>query len=194
MKVTSFHRQNGGRLRRRAHTRRVVGLAAALALAGCARTTDQPAIARTDVGFALHLPGPMQQALAAVAPGFRPLRTSSFRSDVPQAAAADGGGMPALYAAVGDFDHDGSVDAVEEGSLPGDEALHVFVILNGKTPRAFEVDTVDTVDPYDADAVGTYLSLPTAGGVGAFEVVNYPDSSTIFAYDKGAFRGQSFSE
>ena len=191
MKPSSFLRQNAGRSRRRARSCRALSVAAALALAGCARTADQPALALTDVGFALHLPGPMQQALATAAPGFRPVRTSSFRSDVPQAAAADGGGMTALYAAVGDFDHDGSVDAVEEGSLPGDEALHVFVILNGKTPRAFEVDTVD---PYDADAVGTYLSLPTAGRVGAFEVVNYPDSSTIFSYDKGEFRGRSFGE
>src|SRR6185503_13761249 len=142
-----------------------------LVVTACVGKPDAPAIQLTDVGFVLHLPPAMQQALDATAPGFQPVRATNFRSDVSQAAVAGGGGPPALSATVGDFDHDGTVDAAVEGAAPGDSALRVFVILNGATPRAIEVARFAS---YDADAVGIYLTGVTGGATGAFEVVSYP--------------------
>jgi hypothetical protein len=157
-------------------------------LVGCTtKKVDNPRVELTDVGFVLHLPPAMQQALDSLAPGFRAVRPSSFRSDVSQAAAAEGGGLPAALAAVGDFDRDGLTDAVVEGSAPSDTGLRVIAILNGPKATAKEV----TYFPlYDADAVGIYLSNPPAGTRGAFEVVAYPDSTLLFTYVDGAFKGE----
>ena len=160
------------------------------ALSACSRTkeADNPRIELSDVGFALHLPPAMQRAMDSLAPGFRSVRASSFRSDVSQAAAAEGGGSsPAAFAAVGDFDHNGSIDAVVEGTAPGDTALRVIAILNGKKPTAMNVTRFPM---YDADAVGIYLTNPPAGMAAAFEVVAYPDSTMLFKYEDGAFQGE----
>lgn len=158
-------------------------------LAACTtKDVDNPRVELTDVGFVLHLPPAMQQALDSLAPGFRAVRPSSFRSDVSQAAASESlGSLPAAFAAVGDFDHDGLTDAVVEGSAPSDTGLRVIAILNGSKATAKEV----TYFPlYDADAVGIYLSRPPTGTPGAFEVVAYPDSTLLFTYADGAFRGE----
>jgi len=163
-------------------------LVLSIVLGACAKTADAPQIQLSDVGFTLHLPGAMQHALDSLAPGFRTVQAASYRSDVSQAAAA-AGGLPALFAVVGDFDRDGTQDAVAEGTTPGDSALRVIAIMNGVKPRAIEVARVAT---YDADAVGTYLSGPTDGRTGAFEVVSYPDSSMLFRYADGAFEGTRF--
>jgi hypothetical protein len=162
----------------------------AILLGGCAKEkVDEPRVELTDVGFTLHLPPAMQQALDSLAPGFRAVRASSFRSDVSQAAAAMGtGGMPAAFAAVGDYDHDGTSDAVVEGTTPGDSALRVIAITNGTKPAAVEITRFLV---YDADAVGVYLSNPPAGVAGAFEVVTYPDSSVLYRYEGGGFLGRS---
>lgn len=158
----------------------------ALAVA-CATPADTPRVELSDVGFVLHLPPAMQQALDAFAPGFRPVRTTSFRSDVSQAAAASGSSSSsAVFAAVGDFDHDGTIDAVIEGATPGSSALQVIAIMNGKTPTAVEVTRFAE---YDADAVGIYLVNPPKGTDGAFEVVAYPDSTELYHYKDGAFQG-----
>ena len=159
------------------------------ALTACSTTTetDNPRIELSDVGFALHLPAAMQSAMDSLAPGFRSVRASSFRSDVSQAAAEGGGGTPAALAAVGDFDHNGSIDAVVEGTAPGDTALRVIAILNGKKPTAMNVTRFPM---YDADAVGIYLTNPPAGMAAAFEVVAYPDSTMLFKYEDGAFQGE----
>ena len=147
-----------------------------------------PKIELTDVGFALHLPPPMQQALDAFAPGFRAIRATSFRSDVSQAAAAAGSdAMPAAFAAIGDYDRDGTIDAVVEGTSPGDSALRVIAIRNGAHPAAVEVTRFEV---YDADAVCVYLVNPPKGTPGAFEVVNYPDSTLTFDFKDGAFVGR----
>ena len=158
-------------------------------LAACAtKTVDNPRIELTDVGFTLHLPPAMQQALDSLAPGFRAVRSASFRSDVSQAAAADGGGgLPAAFAAVGDFDHDGLTDAVVEGSAPSEAGLRVIAIMNGATPTAEEVTRFPV---YDADAVGIYVVNPPKGAPGAFEVVAYPDSTLLFKYANGAFTSE----
>ena len=136
----------------------------------------------------LHLPPAMQESLSGLAPGFQPVRVASFRSDVSQAA-AEGGGLPSLFAVVGDFDGDGSLDAVVEGATPNDSALVVIAILNkkGAKPAAMEVTRFPT---YDADAVGIYLRKPAAGSSGAFVVVNYPDASTTYAFRGGKFVAQ----
>ncbi len=157
-------------------------------LGGCAtKTADNPRLELSDVGFALHLPPAMQQALDSLAPGFHAVRASSFRSDVSQAAAANGGaGLPAAFAAVGDFDHDGNIDAVVEGTSPSDSALRVIAIFNRATPAAMEVTRFPV---YDADAVGIYLSTPPAGVTGAFEVVAYPDSTLLYRYSQGGLQG-----
>ena len=111
-----------------------------IALSACAGKPDAPRVELTDVGFTLHLPAPMQQALDSIAPGFRTIRTTSFRSDVSQAAAAIGASaMPAVFAAIGDYDRDGTVDAVVEGTAPGDSALRVIAILNGAKPANLPV-------------------------------------------------------
>jgi hypothetical protein len=158
-------------------------------LAACAKHVDDPRVELTDVGFVLHLPQAMQQALEALAPGFRAVRTTSFRSDVSQAAAALGSpGMTAAFAALGDFDHDGTIDAVVEGTVPGDSALRVIAILNGAKPVAVDVTRFLA---YDADAVGVYLATVPAGVAGAFEVVDYPDSTAIYTYTGGGFRGRT---
>ena len=165
--------------------------AAALAVTGvvaCATKADDPKIELTDVGFALHLPPPMQQALDVFAPGFRAIRATSFRSDVSQAAAAGGSdAMPAAFAAIGDYDRDGTIDAVVEGTSPGDSALRVIAIRNGAHPSAIEVTRFEV---YDADAVGVYLVNPPKGTPGAFEVVNYPDSTLTFDFRDGSFVGR----
>ena len=157
---------------------------ASIALGACAKKAEAPQIQLTDIGFTLQLPTGMQKALDSIAPGFRSVQTSSYRSDVPQAAAAGGGGVPALFAATGDFDHDGSVDAVVEGAVRGDSSLRVIAIMNGKKPKAIDVARFAS---YDADAVGIYITRPTGGQQGAFEVVSYPDSSMLYRYDSGAF-------
>ena len=158
------------------------------AIGACAHKVDNPQIQLSDIGFVLHLPQPMQQALDAFAPGFHSIAATSYRSDVAQAAAASApaGGMPALFATVGDFNGDGLVDAVEEGTVAGDSTLRVVAILNGAKPRAVDVARIAS---FDADAVGFYLTAPTAGHAGAFELVAYPDSSTIYTYDDGTFTG-----
>lgn len=158
-----------------------------IALGGCAGTADAPRVELTDIGFTLHLPPRMQQALDSLAPGFRAIRATSFRSDVSQAAAAIGAAeMPAVFAAVGDYDRDGTVDAVIEGTTPGDSALRVIAILNGAKPTAVEITRFPV---YDADAVGVYVSNPPVGVAGAFEVVAYPDSSMLYSWSAGEFHG-----
>lgn len=178
-------------MRKPAHVRVTFACAAALAVSSmmaCGNKTDDPKVELTDVGFALHLPPPMQQALDSFAPGFRAVRATSFRSDVSQAAAATAtGGMAAAFAAIGDYDHDGTVDAVVEGTSPGDSALRVIAIRNGAHPLATEVTRFEV---YDADAVGVYLTNPPNGTPGAFEVVNYPDSTLVFDFQDGAFAGR----
>jgi hypothetical protein len=166
---------------------------ATLLLAGCAKEPpDVPRVELTDVGFALHLPTAMQQALDSIAPGFRIVRPSSFRSDVSQAAAAaSSGGMAAAFAAIGDFDHDGTVDAVVEGASPGSSALQVIAILNGPHPSAVEVARFAE---YDADAVGIYLSAVAGRDAGAFEVVAYPDSTLRFRWADGALHATSIRQ
>jgi len=178
----------------RSRTRPIVSCLTALAvmsavgLAACGAKVDDPRVELTDVGFALHLPPPMQQALDSIAPGFRAVRATSFRSDVSQAAAAGSSGMPAAFAAVGDYDHDGTVDAVVEGTAPGDSALRVIAIRNGAHPTAVEVTRFPV---YDADAVGVYLVNPPDGTTGAFEVVDYPDSTLVYEFRDGAFAGRN---
>ena len=159
-------------------------------LGACAKKeVDDPRVELTDVGFTLHLPPAMQQALDSLAPGFHTVRTTSFRSDVTQAAAAMGsGGMPAAFTAVGDFTHDGTIDAVVEGTTPSDSALQVIAIINGAKPTAVVITRFLV---YDADAVGVYLSNPPAGVAGAFEVVAYPDSSILYQYRNGGFQGHN---
>lgn len=164
----------------------LTALAALIALTACAAKPDDPRVVFGDVGFVLHLPPGMQHAADSLAPGFRIVRTDKFRSDVSQLAAQDAGTMQPLFASVTDLDGDGSVDAVEEGTVPGDSALRVIAILNGKNPRAMNVVTFPI---YDADAVGIYLSIPKGSKAGTFEVVNYPDSSTVYRYANGAFVG-----
>ena len=158
-------------------------------LGACAKKADDPRVELTDVGFTLHLPPAMQQALDTFAPGFRTVRTTSFRSDVAQAAAATAtNGMAAAFASVGDFDHDGTVDAVVEGTTPDDTALRVIAIMNGSKPAAMEITRFPV---YDADAVGVYLTNAPAGVAGAFEVVDYPDSTLVYEYRNGAFNGRT---
>lgn len=164
-------------------------VAPVIALAACAKQPDPPSIQPSDVGFALHLPAPMQAALDAAAPGFRSIKASSFRSDVAQAAAQSAfasGGMAAAFATIGDFDHDGVTDAVVEGTTPDDPALQVIAILNSAHPKAVLVTRFVT---YDADAVGIYLSAPPAGTNGAFEIVDYPDSTVLYQFANGRFEG-----
>lgn len=157
-----------------------------LTLGACTKKSDQPRIELTDAGFALHLPTAMQQALDAADPGFRTIRTATYRSDVSQAAAQSAGGLPALIATIGDFNHDGRQDVAVEGTISGDSALRVIGIIAGTPP---EVVPVARFPVYDADAVGIYLSPVPAGHSGAFEVVDYPDSSIIYRYDNGTFEG-----
>ena len=143
---------------------------------------ENPSLALGAGGFSLNLPPAMQEALTAAAPGFKPVSVASFRSDVSQSA-AEGGGIPSLFAVIGDFDGDGTLDAVVEGAVSGDQSLPVFAVLNKKDkPVAMEVTTFPS---YDADAVGIYLSKAT--GTGAFMVVNYPDASTTYAFSGGKF-------
>ena len=168
----------------------VVALVASLAilLSACAPAKqDNPSVQVSAVGFTLHLPPAMQQALDAQAPGFRAVPSATFRSDVSQAAAEAGGGIQALSALVGDFDGDGTTDAVVEGTATGDSSLVVIAILNRARPVAMEVTRFAT---YDADAVGIYLSKPPAGSPGAFSVVNYPDATTTYAFRDGRFEAQ----
>lgn len=169
-------------------------VASVVALTACAKQPEPPSIQLSDVGFTLHLPAPMQKALDAAAPGFRAVQASSFRSDVAQAAAEKAmasGGMPAAFATIGDFDHDGATDAVVEGSVPSDSALHVIAILNGAHPKAV---AVTQFEPYDADAVGIYLSPPPAGTKAAFEIVAYPDSTLLYQFANGGFEGKNLGK
>jgi hypothetical protein len=153
-------------------------------LAGCAQKPDNPAVVFGDVGFGLHLPPAMQHAADSLAAGFQVIRTDKFRSDLSQLAAQDGGGMQALFAAIADFDGDGTLDAIEEGTVPGDTTLQVIAIMNGKKPSAM---IVARYPAYDADAVGIYLSVPKGSKPGTFTVVSYPDSSTTYQYSGGRF-------
>ena len=164
-------------------------LALLVLLAACSKRADDPRVELTDVGFTLHLPPAMQQALDSIAPGFRTIRTNSFRSDVAQAATATGtNGMAAAFASIGDFDKDGTIDAVVEGTTPGDSALQVIAITNGAKPTAVEITRFPV---YDADAVGVYVTNAPAGSAGAFEVVDYPDSTLVYEYRNGAFSGRT---
>lgn len=165
-------------------TPRVV-LVSLLAIVACKSAPEPPSVQFSGFGFTLHLPDAMQAALDSAAPGFRAIRPDAFRSDVSQAGMMGGKGIQPLFAVVADFDGDGTQDAVVEGAEPGDAALHVIAIMNGKKPRAFEVTAIA---PYDADAVGTYLSLP-ADDKGAFDVIRYPDASTRYTFAAGHFAG-----
>lgn len=161
-------------------------LALVILLGACSRKSDDPRVELTDVGFALHLPTAMQHTLDSVAPGFRTIRMTSYRSDVSQAAAATAGGMPTLIATIGDFNHDGKKDVAVEGTVSGDSALQIIAILGGARPEAIPVARFPV---YDADAVGVYVSPAPGGDSAAFEVVDYPDSSILYRYADGAFAG-----
>ena len=172
-----------------ARRRHVIGLgvaAMAIAAAACKGKPADPKLAFINIGFSLQLPPAMQQALDSLAPGFRPVIVGKFRSDIAQYAAEAAGGMQPLFATVADFDGDGTLDAVIEGNIPGDTALRVFAIMNGAKPHALEVERVPQ---YDADAVGLYLSRPTGSKPGTFQLVDYPDSSTVYTYKGGRFTG-----
>jgi hypothetical protein len=95
--------------------------------------------------------------------------------------------MAAAFASIGDYDHDGTVDAVVEGTARGDSALRVIAIMNGAKPAAIDITSFLV---YDADAVGVYLTNAPAGGAGAFEVVAYPDSTILYEYRDGGFTGK----
>lgn len=155
-------------------------------LASCSRKPDDPRLDFANIGFMLQLPPAMQQAMDSLAPGFRFVKINAFRSDIAQFAAQAAGGMQPLFATVADFDGDGTLDAVVEGTTPTDTALRVIAVLNGAKPRAMEVTRIPL---YDADAVGVYLSRPTGSAKGTFQVVNYPDSSTSYLYKGGRFVG-----
>ena len=155
-----------------------------LGLAACAGKPDEPRVQFGDVGLVLHLPAAMRQAADSLAPGFKVVRADQFRSDVSQLAAQDAGTIQALFALVADFDGDGTPDAVEEGTIPGDTALRVIAILNGAKPRAMYVARYPV---FDADAVGIYLSLPRGSPNGTFQVVNYPDSSASYQLKDAQF-------
>jgi len=162
-------------------------LALGIVLAGCGTKEDNPRLDFSDVGFALYLPKAMQQALDSLAPGFRYVRSAEYRADVREAAAAEGGGTAqALFAVVGDFDGDGKQDVALEGASPRDSALAVIAILNADKPQAVQVVRFPQ---YDASAVGIYLSRPVRPMLGAFEVVNYPDATTVYMYRDGKFTG-----
>jgi hypothetical protein len=167
--------------------RTIVAFGLATTLAACGTTeADNPRLEIGAGGFTLHLPPAMQESLDALTPGFQQVRSASFRSDVAQAAAEGGGGIQSLFAVVGDFDGDGSLDAAVEGSSQGDTSLVVIAILNkGARPVAMEVTRFAT---YDADAVGIYLAKPK--GAGAFQVVNYPDATTTYILRGGKFQAQ----
>ena len=161
-------------------------------LGGCAtKTADNPRLELTDVGFALHLPAPMQQALDSVAPGFKVVRASSFRSDVAQAAGAGGVAGAAAFAALGDWNHDGALDAVVEGASPGSSSLTVIAILNGPHPSAIEVTRFAE---YDADAVGIYLTGAPPNGEATFSVVAYPDSTLVYRWVDGKLEGHTIRQ
>lgn len=161
-------------------------VAIAIVLAGCSGKPADPVVGFSAVGFTLQLPPAMQRAADSLAPGFRTVRPDKFRSDVPQLAAQDAGTMQPLFAVVRDLDGDGAMDAVEEGTVPGDSALRVIAIMNGARPRAMDVVRYPL---WDADAVGLYLSIPSGSAKGTFTVVNYPDSSTVYTYAAGRFGG-----
>jgi len=167
--------------------RTIVAISLVIALGACGTSeADNPRLEIGAGGFTLHLPPAMQESLDALKPGFQQVRSAAFRSDVAQAAAEGGGALQALFAVVGDFDGDGTIDAAIEGSAAGDTSLVVIAILNkGAKPVAMEVTRFPT---YDADAVGIYLSKPT--GSGAFQVVNYPDATTTYVYRAGKFQSQ----
>jgi len=163
-------------------------IVAAVFLGACAKEApDAPRVELTDVGIALHLPAPMQHALDSIEPGFRIVNASSFRSDIAQAASAgSGSALPAAFAAIGDFNRDGTIDAVVEGAAPGSSALRVIAIMNGAHPSAVEVTRFAE---YDADAVGIYLSALPANSDGAFDVVAYPDSTLRYRWVDGVLVG-----
>ena len=163
--------------------RSFVALLAAAALSACtARKPDQPSIQLSDIGFTLHLPAPMQAALNAYAPGFHAITTDKFRSDIAQRA-AETGQLPAMFAAVGDFDRDGNSDAIVEGTTPDDPALQVIAVLNGPHPKAM---TVTEFPSYDADAVGIFVAGLSGG---RFEIANVPDSTVVYRWAGGSFSG-----
>ncbi|MDE3054626.1 MAG: hypothetical protein KGJ70_12120, partial [Gemmatimonadota bacterium] len=164
----------------------LVPLTLAAALAACSSKPPDPTVQFATVGFILQLPTGMQQALDAAEPGFRIITPDKFRSDVSQQAAMGSGTLSPLFATLGDFDGDGTKDAIVEGMVPGDSALHVVAIMNGKTPHAFEVTTYPV---FDADAVGVYLTSAPAGKKGSFEIINYPDASYMYTYAGGQFTG-----
>ncbi len=158
--------------------------AIAIAISACKRKPEQPELTFINIGFTLKLPPRMQHALDSLAPGFRSVMVGKFRSDIAQYAAEAGGGMQALFATIVDFDGDGLLDAVVEGNVPGDSALSVIAIMNGAAPLATEVVRIEQ---YDADAVGLYLSRPKGIAPRSFELVDYPDSSTVYTYVRGRF-------
>ena len=163
-----------------------LAVAMAVALVACSHGPPPPQLEFATIGYTLTLPDGMQKALDEAAPGFRHVLPNVFRSDVSQGAILTSGTMQALFAVTGDFDGDGSTDLIVEGSEPSDSALHVIAIMNGAKPRAFEVTSIPV---YDADAVGVYVTKPTGTAKGAFEVVNYPDVSTLYTYKSGGFVG-----
>jgi hypothetical protein len=169
----------------------VLAAVVAFNAAACSKKAAEPTLEFATIGFMLHLPAAMQSALDAAAPGFKIIRPNAFRADVAQAAAASGGGLQAEFATLGDFDGDGSTDAIVEGSEPGDSALHVIAVMNGAKPHAFEVMNFPL---YDADAVGVYLVQPTGSAKGTFEVVSYPDSSMIYTFKAGRFVGKKIAD
>ncbi|MHB1313341.1 MAG: hypothetical protein ACYC3L_15095 [Gemmatimonadaceae bacterium] len=158
----------------------------AIAFTACKGKPEDPHLTFINVGFSLKLPQGMQHALDSLVPGFRPVIVGKFRSDIAQYAAEAGGGMQPLFATVTDLDGDGTLDAVLEGNSPGDTAMRVVAIMNGAKPTAMDVARIPQ---YDADAVGLYLSRPTGSRAGTFELVDYPDSSTLYKYSAGRFVG-----
>jgi hypothetical protein len=53
---------------------------------------------------------------------------------------------------------------------------------------------VARIEQYDADAVGLYLSRPKGIAPRSFELVDYPDSSTVYTYLRGHFVGKKVGD
>ncbi len=118
--------------------------AVALPVFGCDRpdgreetsSGDVPRLAMGPGGPALELPRPMQAALEAYQPAFRPWRLEDYKDEVAARVEAE---ALALFGVVGDFDGNGYADVALQGRAE-DLALFFVILASSDTARIIPLE------------------------------------------------------
>lgn len=154
-------------------------LTAALSTGCVAETTTKddvlgPVIRASGTSHQLVLPAAHRKAIGRAVPGFEPWKLETYSADIRQMYDFTGRQVP--WAVVGDFDGDGSLDAVVDGS--GRDTCYRLCVWSRRTGPV--VTIVDTLACQSATRPGyTVLMYVAPGRHGT----NFDEQSTFIPHD-----------